>query len=77
MHSYYLVKTHKNILVHRLNPCCNGRCTRTKTEMEFNSFVEVLILVVMEDALVPIAPKEWLWNILVLILVVMEDALVL
>ena len=37
-----------------LNPCCNGRCTRTKSENDF--FVEldrVLILVVMEDALAP------------------------
>ena len=38
-----------------LNPCCNGRCTRTVlfcfTYVFFS--VEVLILVVMEDALAP------------------------
>ena len=35
-----------------LNPCCNGRCTRTRdfTPQELSSVV--LILVVMEDALV-------------------------
>ena len=34
-----------------LNPCCNGRCTRT-ADFEGNVyFITVLILVVMEDAL--------------------------
>ena len=36
-----------------LNPCCNGRCTRT-ADFEGNVyFITVLILVVMEDALAP------------------------
>ena len=34
-----------------LNPCCNGRCTRTLTIMNTIDFLNVLILVVMEDAL--------------------------
>ena len=61
-----------------LNPCCNGRCTRTIiTSREEVSIDIVLILVVMEDALARhylllsgSTPK-------VLILVVMEDALAL
>ena len=35
-----------------LNPCCNGRCTRTVMNAMNNFTVTVLILVVMEDALV-------------------------
>ena len=35
-----------------LNPCCNGRCTRTDANIRFgNPDDVVLILVVMEDAL--------------------------
>ena len=35
-----------------LNPCCNGRCTRTaKSVFDIELFGKVLILVVMEDAL--------------------------
>ena len=37
-----------------LNPCCNGRCTRTGDEVDGQDYlVMVLILVVMEDALAP------------------------
>ena len=38
-----------------LNPCCNGRCTRTNKDYvkQRNDF-SVLILVVMEDALAPL-----------------------
>ena len=37
-----------------LNPCCNGRCTRTPAHLQRrNSLPLVLILVVMEDALAP------------------------
>ena len=37
-----------------LNPCCNGRCTRTKpTKVQLTTSSSVLILVVMEDALAP------------------------
>ena len=34
-----------------LNPCCNGRCTRTAVQLAKSGLVNVLILVVMEDAL--------------------------
>ena len=59
-----------------LNPCFNGRCTRTHQLRIIRNMLYVLILVLMEDALahtIPIwilAPKRY-----VLILVLMEDAL--
>ncbi len=34
-----------------LNPCCNGRCTRTIKKSSGRRNEKVLILVVMEDAL--------------------------
>ena len=34
-----------------LNPCCNGRCTRTENILDDLPRIIVLILVVMEDAL--------------------------
>ena len=37
----------------RLNPCCNGRCTRTPQKNTQAQNENVLILVVMEDALAP------------------------
>ena len=41
-----------NISIKCLNPCCNGRCTRTYyTQAQFAMNIPVLILVVMEDAL--------------------------
>ena len=60
-----------------LNPCCNGRCTRTRILSTLSScYFKVLILVVMEDALaltfIPLSNNSSLG---VLILVVMEDAL--
>ena len=61
-----------------LNPCFNGRCTRTNQRYISRKRKWVLILVLMEDALVqenqPIFPEE---ISSVLILVLMEDALVL
>ena len=37
-----------------LNPCCNGRCTRTYYQIfKSKRLAVVLILVVMEDALAP------------------------
>ena len=60
-----------------LNPCCNGRCTRTqkKAKTMVGTFL-VLILVVMEDALAHGIAKGRLTPVeCVLILVVMEDAL--
>ena len=35
-----------------LNPCCNGRWSRTIVEINVRNVPEVLILVVMEDGLV-------------------------
>ena len=61
-----------------LNPCFNGRCTRTITATAANEVeMQVLILVLMEDALVPKAHIRLLPSQRrVLILVLMEDALV-
>ena len=60
-----------------LNPCCSGRWSRTLAKHLTNTFASVLILVVVEDGLVPwvvrINPKV----AKVLILVVVEDGLVL
>ena len=39
----------------RLNPCFNGRCTRTRANSAIRRSRAVLILVLMEDALVPMA----------------------
>ena len=53
MHSHMGTQKYTPIGCLCLNPCCNGRCTRTKAIIGFEKFedVEVLILVVMEDAL--------------------------
>ena len=59
-----------------LNPCFNGRCTRTAQNLYKLHNRQVLILVLMEDALVPFSAAVRLCCILVLILVLMEDALV-
>ena len=50
MHSHTLKKVLKYGSL-SLNPCCNGRCTRTDFQFEVGKEYEVLILVVMEDAL--------------------------
>ena len=52
MHSHYNWTGTIGMKIGRLNPCCNGRCTRTYVckDAEVKNF-EVLILVVMEDAL--------------------------
>ena len=61
-----------------LNPCCNGRCTRTAIIQTFiDKFKNVLILVVMEDALARLVKTQRSLSPWVLILVVMEDALAL
>ena len=60
----------------RLNPCFNGRCTRTPEIILYNKIYIVLILVLMEDALALIKVIIKLVALLpVLILVLMEDAL--
>ena len=62
-----------------LNPCCNGRWSRTIYDnINDYEYPYVLILVVMEDGLVPddIATFDAKGEF-VLILVVMEDGLVL
>ena len=59
-----------------LNPCCNGRCTRTHVEYTYYTGAKVLILVVMEDALALNYNTSIKTSLnIVLILVVMEDAL--
>ena len=78
MHSHKETRSFTEEEQSGLNPCCNGRCTRTHTTKGLLDFIaQVLILVVMEDALAQgfarcITAKLW-----VLILVVMEDALAL
>ena len=61
-----------------LNPCFNGRCTRTwRNYSQILSRSWVLILVLMEDALVRATDfRHVLEQLMVLILVLMEDALV-
>ena len=59
-----------------LNPCFNGRCTRTTYIPLSNDSSLVLILVLMEDALVHKERKRKRKGHKVLILVLMEDALV-
>ena len=59
-----------------LNPCCNGRCTRTRLiRQRTQDTGQVLILVVMEDALAQAITYLTAKAVGVLILVVMEDAL--
>ena len=60
-----------------LNPCCNGRWSRTSVYIRYETCIRVLILVVMEDGLVPAAMTQQPVAQPVLILVVMEDGLVL
>jgi len=61
-----------------LNPCCNGRCTRTTSRgYNLTATAKVLILVVMEDALAHLKKGMKCAVTGVLILVVMEDALAL
>ena len=61
-----------------LNPCFNGRCTSTVTTKRASllKLKNVLILVLMEDALVHAVENLLDSTNLVLILVLMEDALV-
>ena len=50
MHSHILLAVISVVNV-SLNPCCNGRCTRTLKNGGKERKKDVLILVVMEDAL--------------------------
>ena len=60
-----------------LNPCCSGQWSRTHVRVEgWVSVLRVLILVVMEDGLVPGHGLRKLRYLCVLILVVVEDGLV-
>ena len=53
MHSYTYGSFVSVAVLIRLNPCFNGRCTRTDGEVDGQDYlVMVLILVLMEDALV-------------------------
>ena len=59
MHSYGEVIKLVSPKVNCLNPCFNGRCTRTQQEPRWPPQQVVLILVVMEDALAPgVEPVE-------------------
>ena len=59
-----------------LNPCFNGRCTRTIHNKKIHDNEKiVLILVLMEDALAHYNNGTTYLNYSVLILVLMEDAL--
>ena len=59
-----------------LNPCFNGRCTRTIFTFIFMVVKTlVLILVLMEDALAQKKIMKKMFFVAVLILVLMEDAL--
>ena len=50
----FVVLLHKKMVL-SLNPCFNGRCTSTLTSLsQAPEFAIVLILVLMEDALVPL-----------------------
>ncbi len=65
-----------DLIILRLNPCCNGRCSLTiRSKCDALQWEAVLILVVMEDALWRYNQRVFLSECWVLILVVMEDAL--
>ena len=77
MHSHEKMYCFRSKEGESLNPCCNGRCTRTAA-LAYRKFgaILVLILVVMEDALAPDENDVYTkGETKVLILVVMEDAL--
>ena len=58
MHSHILLKF-VMFPFFGLNPCCNGRCTRTLFSFEkLVGLAAVLILVVMEDALAQTIKKQ-------------------
>ena len=59
----------------RLNPCSNGRCSASIPRRETGSGTEVLILVLMKDALRVCKELRRRINGYVLILVLMEDVL--
>ena len=76
MHSHYMAKRQTDCRK-GLNPCFNGRCTRTHHLEDVEDFYKkVLILVLMEDALAQVQTLLPASSVLqVLILVLMEDAL--
>ena len=64
-------------ILQRLNPYCSGRWSRTKQLTELNNIRKnVLILIVVEDGLVPYALVLLELLSKVLILIVVEDGLV-
>ena len=44
----------RNLAKASLNPCCAGRCSSTTAKVKAKAYLGVLILVVLDDALVPI-----------------------
>ena len=77
MHSHTYMKTFAFLRENPcLNPCFNGRCTRTALGgFLILAYYNVLILVLMEDALAPKLTSVMIGQVKVLILVLMEDAL--
>lgn len=57
-----------------LNPCCNGQWSRTSIPIQNAAPFRVLILIVVDNGLVPINGPQQEWTDLqVLILVVVKD----
>ncbi len=78
MHSHFRMPSFDGLSHGCLNPCFNGRCTRTlSNNIPHGKSRGVLILVLMEDALAPNSQEVKEQVVDVLILVLMEDALAL
>ena len=61
-----------------LNPYCSGRWSRTMQSLKSSTYLHgVLILIVVEDGLVPKKAGSFFFVCGVLILIVVEDGLVL
>ena len=77
MHSYLWNTTLLSIMLLGLNPCCNGRCTRTRDGWQFFENLGRSLNPCCNGRCTRTANEEQARKFfLVLILVVMEDALV-
>ena len=54
MVSYGVITGHWSTMAGRLNPYCSGRWSRTGNSLHTYVFIHVLILIVVDDGLVPI-----------------------
>ena len=70
------LKSHQAMLDASLNPYCSGRWSRTSKQMTKEQALKVLILIVVEDGLVPNFTMKNSSSSTVLILIVVEDGLV-